>query len=87
MSLKGFARVIRETQGGEADLVRRVRVRERFRGETVWSGEVLVFKLAGRPTARRCYAWEVGGVVTVVLHKAPVHSARDAVKRIHHGEG
>ena len=32
------------------------------------------------PSALWCYAWEVDGTVTAVLHKAPVDSARAAVR-------
>ncbi len=31
---------------------------ERFQGETVWEGEVLIFALQGHPEATTCYAWE-----------------------------
>jgi hypothetical protein len=78
--LSYFAEAIRATHGAESELVRRERVVERFRGETVWEGEVLVFQLAGHPEATRCYAWEVDGVVTAVLHTPPVGSAQDAVR-------
>lgn len=53
---------------------------ERFEGEPVWHGEVLVFELAGHPEADRCYAWEVDGRVTAVLGVGPVDSAVKAVR-------
>jgi len=78
--LSYFEKAIQATHGAKAALERRERVVERFQGETVWEGEVLVFQLQGHPTARWCYAWEVDGEVTAVLHAPPVKSAQDAVK-------
>ena len=43
-------------------------------------GEVLVFGLLDHPTAPKCYAWEVDGEVTAVLHEAPVDSPQAAVR-------
>ena len=53
---------------------------ERFEGETVWEGEVLVFALQGHTQASQCYCWEVDGQVTAVLGVPPVRSAVDAVR-------
>ena len=80
LSLEGFQNAIRETHGAEADFAERVPVNEHFKGQPVWDGEVLVFDLLDHPTATRCYAWEVDGRVTVVLHEPPVDSARLAVR-------
>jgi hypothetical protein len=63
-----FRKAIRATHG------------TKFEGETVWEGEVLVFKLQGHPEATTCYAWEVDGQVTAVLGVPPVRSAVDAVR-------
>jgi hypothetical protein len=71
---------IRKTHGAGSKLVARERVVERFQGETVWEGEVLVFELQGHPSAKRCYAWEVDGEVTAVLEEAPVKDAQTAVR-------
>ena len=78
--LEDFQRAIFATHRAEAELVDRVLVAERFQGETVWEGEVLVFTLQGHPTASRCYAWEVDGRVTAVLHTGPVDSPAKAVR-------
>lgn len=76
-----FADAIRATHGAKAEVLeRRERVHETFEGETVWEGEVLVFRLSGHLEADRCYAWEVDGQVTAVLGVPPVRSARDAVR-------
>lgn len=80
LPIPGFQHAIQATHGAKSRLERRERVVETFQGETVWEGEVLVFELLDHPTSRKCYAWEVEGEVTAVLHEAPVRSAQDAVK-------
>jgi hypothetical protein len=45
-------------------------------GHTVWEGEVLIFDLLDHATAPKCYAWEVDGQVTTVLHEALVHESQ-----------
>ena len=75
-----FLRAIRSTHGSDAELTGRERVVEKFQGETVWEGDVLVFALQGHPTAALCYAWEVDGAITAVLGEPPVDSARAAVR-------
>lgn len=62
-----------------------VPVREVFKGQTVWDGEVEVFDLNGHPKAKKCYAWgyrtETGEWEYVtVLEIPPVDSAKMAVK-------
>ena len=81
-ALKTFQRAIRQTLGAKkAQLLTREPVVEEFEGETVWEGEVLVFSLLGsHPTAHLCYAWEVDGRVTAVLHEPPVDSPKAAVR-------
>ena len=80
LPLAGFQKAIQATHGAQAELVERVPVDERFEGEPVWQGEVLVFELLDHPTAPRCYAWEVDGEVTAVLHTGPVDSPLAAVR-------
>jgi uncharacterized protein (DUF1330 family) len=75
-----FEEAIQATHGARSMLLRRQRVVERFHGKTVWDGEVLVFALEDHDRARRCYAWEMDGEVTVVLHAPPVEDARAAVR-------
>jgi hypothetical protein len=80
VTLSTFQKAIRATHGAEAQFISRERVSERFQGEPVWEGEVLVFELKDHPTATRCYAWEVDGKVTAVLHQGPVDSPLAAVR-------
>src|SRR5260221_4346646 len=64
-----------------------VPVHEKFRGRTVWNGEVEVFDLVAHPKAKRAFAWaklegqndETTKFVTV-LEIPPVVSARNAVQ-------
>ncbi len=80
LSIGGFQHAIRQTHGAKAQLMERVHVVEDFEGERVWEGEVLVFDLLDHPTAQYCYAWEVDGQVTTVLHTGPVDSPVKAVR-------
>jgi hypothetical protein len=80
LPIPGFQHAIRQTHGAQAWLAERVHVEERFAGELVWEGEVLVFELLNHPTAPRCYAWEVDGRVTAVLHEPPINSPLAAVR-------
>ena len=75
-----FESAIRAMHGAGSRLISRERVDERFGGDPVWQGEVLVFELLDHPTATRCYAWEVDGEVTAVLGEPPVDSAAAAVR-------
>ncbi len=64
-----------------------VPVREIFRGQTVWEGDVEVFDLKGHPKAKRAYAWshadgkdDQDEKFVAVLEIPPVESAQTAVK-------
>jgi hypothetical protein len=62
------------------------RVREDFRGEPVWEGDVHKVRLSGHATANICYVWSAPVGEThnrrffAVLKLGPVQSARDAVR-------
>jgi len=67
--------------------VRTEPVHERFRGQTVWQGEVEVFDLTGHPKAKRAYGWshregknDEGERFVTVLEIPPVESAVTAVR-------
>jgi hypothetical protein len=62
-------------------------VHEKFRGQTVWTGEVEVFDLTGHPKAKRGYAWshadgpnDQNERFVTVLEIPPVSSAETAVR-------
>ncbi len=80
IAVSEFQYTIQETHGSRSQLIERVSVVETFEGDTVWEGEVLVFDLLDHPTAQYCYAWEVDGQVTAVLHTGPVDSPLAAVR-------
>ncbi|HBZ71182.1 MAG TPA: hypothetical protein DEP35_16200 [Deltaproteobacteria bacterium] len=69
-----FEQAIKAAHGASARVIERVHVEERFGGEPIWEGEVLVFELLDHPSASRCYAWEVNGEVTAVLGGGTVDS-------------
>lgn len=79
LSVRDIQYAIKATHGADAQFAGRERVVETFQGETVWEGEVLIFELEGH-SAPRCYAWEVDGEVTAVLHEGPVEGPQAAVK-------
>ena len=59
-----------------------VPVREVFKGETLWQGDVEVFDLTGHPKAKRCYGWSYGEPeeIITILELPPVTDAQSAVK-------
>ncbi len=77
---------IRNLHGCDSTFVESVPVVERFKGQIVWEGTVVVFDLIGHPKARRAYAWsaDVPGTerrrFVAVLRLPPVDTAADAVK-------
>ena len=87
LPVESFQHAIRQTHGVRADLIARKRVSETYEGNTVWQREVLVFLLTDHPTAPKCYAWEVDGNVTAVLHQGPVDSPLAAVRAAILAEG
>jgi hypothetical protein len=64
-----------------------VPVHEKFKGQTVWRGEVEVFDLTGHPKSKRAYGWShregqnnEGERFVAVLEIPPVISAETAVR-------
>ena len=80
LPIEGFRHAIRQTHDAESRLLCEERVVEMFESKRGWQGKVLVFELLNHPTAHLCYAWEVDGKVTSVLHESPVDSAPAAVR-------
>ena len=76
-----FLKAIHAAHGAKARLLSRESVREHF------EGEVLVFEIEGHPTTHLCYAWEVDGQVTSVLHEGAVDSPEKAVQTAIMAEG
>ena len=76
---------IRDLHGLESEHLRSEPVREMFRGEVAWEGDVEVFKVFGHAKAQHAYAWshetDAGKRAFVaVLGVPPVNSSQDAVR-------
>jgi len=82
--IQHLAQAFRRLHECEAQHVETVPVIERFKGKTVWEGEVEVFDLIGHPKAKRGYAWaynkEKGSDTIAVLELPPVISPKTAVQ-------
>lgn len=65
----------KKLHGCEARHVETVPVIERWKGKTVWEGEVEVFDLIGHPTAKRGFAWAYNkekGSDPVTVDRGPI---------------
>jgi hypothetical protein len=80
LSLPAFQSALMAIHGAHSRFERHVRVVEHLEDGRVWEGEVLVFALLDHPRAPWCYAWEVGGEVTAILHDDVAKSPEDAVR-------
>ena len=78
--ISSFEHAIRATYSCRSHFRDKATVREEFKGKTVWEGKVLIFDLLDHPTASHCYAWEVDGRITAVLHEGPIDSPEAAVR-------
>ncbi len=81
-----LAETIKKIHGCTTALyLRTVPVKEVFKGETVFDGDVSVFAITGHPKAAHCYAWGYEEKpndwhITAVLEIPPVDSPQTAVK-------
>lgn len=78
-------KAIRDLHGLDAEHVESVPVHETFQGQTVWEGDVEVFRVRGHPQATHAYAWSYRNDDGELRHIAvlgvpPINCARDAVK-------
>jgi hypothetical protein len=77
---------IYQLHGAKAVHAATVPVKEVFKGQMAWEGEVEVFDITGHAKAKRCYAWGYpketvpGWEITTVLELPPVTSPETAVK-------
>ena len=82
--IRHLAQAFRKLHECEAQHVETVPVIERFKGKTVWEGDVEVFALTGHPKAKRGYAWAYnkgrGSDTIAVLELPPVISPKTAVQ-------
>ncbi len=83
--LEEIRHAIKQLHGCESRHVATTAIKEVFRGQVAWEGEVETFDLIGHPKAKRAYAWGYpngkGGLeVIAVLEIPPVESPQTAVK-------
>ena len=80
----GYREGIRAAHGVDSLWFDTVGVKEIFRDQTAWEGEVEIFELIDHPKAKRCYAWRYLDGKTwryaAVLEIPPVDSAKAAVE-------
>ena len=84
--MEELTRAVERQHGGTAVPLESVRVKEAFRGQTLWEGDVQVFQLADHPKTNRAYAWSApvkGSTkrrIYAVLRVAPIDSPQAAVR-------
>ncbi len=83
--LEEIKHAIKQLHGCESVHVATTAVKEVFKGQTAWEGEVETFTLQNHTRAKRAYAWGysngLGGLeVVAVLEIPPVESPQTAVK-------
>ena len=79
--------VIKRLHRCKSEYLETVPVTETFQGQTVWKGDVEVFRLIDHPKAKICYAWahatgenDQARRYVAVLELPPVDSPQTAVK-------
>jgi hypothetical protein len=84
--IKAIEKAILDLHGCKSKWIESVPVKETFKGQTVWEGNVEVFELIDHPTAKKCYAWsylvDKSGKrrFIAVLHRGPIDSPKKAVR-------
>lgn len=83
--LQRLQTAIRQMHGCECLHLSTAHVHESMDGQTVWEGDVEVFRLDGHPEAKRAFGWgwkDADGETqwTVVLDVPPIDSPREAVQ-------
>ncbi|HWA24497.1 MAG TPA: hypothetical protein VG734_02400 [Lacunisphaera sp.] len=83
--LEEIRHAIKQLHGCDSKHVGTTPVKEVFKGQVAWEGEVETFDLAGHPKAKKAHAWGYpngrGGLeVVAVLEIPPVESPQTAVK-------
>ena len=86
VSADQLKQAVESQHGGTATFVQSTPVREQFRGETAFSGNVAIFDLKDSPSgATRAYAWEQDQPngkkrYAAVLHTGPITGPVEAVR-------
>ncbi len=83
-NINEIKKVIKKLHNCQATHIATEYVKEIFKEETVWEGEVEVFELTDHLNTSRCYAWSYREgkktKYTTVLEVSPVDSAIKAVR-------
>lgn len=85
-SIDELTQAVERQHGGTATPLQTVHVKEAFRGQTIWEGDVQVFQISDHPKTNRAYAWSalVKGTtkrrIYAVLRIPPVDSPQAAVR-------
>lgn len=86
VSVEALQQAVEGLHSCRATFLRTEHVHETFRGETVWEGNVHVFRITGHQNATECFAWSASIPQSkrrqfhAVLRAAAVCSAVDAVR-------
>ncbi len=77
--------IIKKLHHCEAIYLETIPVKETFKNQTVWEGEVEVFTLIDHPKANKCYAWQYTDdngdqQFVTVLKTPPINSPLKAVQ-------
>jgi len=77
--------IIKKLHHCEATYLETVPIKETFKNQTVWEGEVEVFSLINHPKTNKCYAWQYTDdqgdqQFVTVLEIPPVDSPLKAVQ-------
>lgn len=85
-SIEELTQAVERQHGGSATPLQAVHVKEAFRGQTLWEGDVQVFQISDHPKTNRAYAWSApikGSTkrrIYAVLRIAPIDSPQAAVR-------
>ncbi|MEZ5404934.1 MAG: hypothetical protein R3F23_01805 [Verrucomicrobiia bacterium] len=81
MQPQEIEKAIASKEGCVCSFSHAVNVTEKFKGQTVWDGSVLVYNLSGHK-AKHCYAWvdPSNNQLVTVLEFYPVQSPETAVR-------
>ena len=85
-NIEELTQAVERQHGGTATPLQSVHVKEAFRGQTVWEGDVQVFQVSDHPKANRAYAWSapIKGTgkhrIYAMLRVPPIDSPQAAVR-------
>jgi hypothetical protein len=82
--IEALTHAIKQGFSCEAKHIKTEHIKEVFKGETVWEGEVEVFEITSHPKAKQAYGWgfreDKKAEFATVLGLPPINNSQDAVK-------